>query len=192
MAQMQEKAEKLAARTGVTLSQASAALEHTGGDLLGAALLLERRGAGAPVSGGFFTTRPGGTQDGPLPTSPLDQNRQGSKKDWKVQAGGLLRALLDVLRHCTVNQLEVWRKGELLTSVPVIILIMLLVVAIWVSIALLVIGAIAGCEYRFSGPELDAGHINSLISRICGRVRDVRVYLWWGLSSRHSSQKKKK
>ena len=74
---------------------------------------------------------------------------------WRTRLRELLAAALDLLRHCTVNQFEVWRNGERMTALPVLILILLVLVAYWISLPLLVVGLFFGCKYRFSGPDLD-------------------------------------
>ena len=40
---------------------------------------------------------------------------------------------MDLLRHCTVNQFEVWRNGERMTALPVLILILLVLTTLLVN-----------------------------------------------------------
>ena len=40
---------------------------------------------------------------------------------WRARLRELLAAAVDLLRHCTVNQFEVWRNGERMTALPVLI-----------------------------------------------------------------------
>ena len=83
------------------------------------------------------------------------------------------RAAADLLRHCTVNQFEVWRGGERMTSLPVLILILLVVLAYWISLPLLVIGLLFGCRYRFSGPDLDRNRVGEVANQVSDSVRDA-------------------
>ena len=85
----------------------------------------------------------------------------------------LLLAAADLLRHCTVNQFEVWRGGERMTSLPVLILILLVVLAYWISLPLLVIGLLFGCRYRFSGPDLDRNKVGEVANQVSDSVRDA-------------------
>ena len=85
----------------------------------------------------------------------------------------LLLAVADLLRHCTVNQFEVWRNGELMTALPVLVLILLVVLAYWISLPLLVIGLLFGCRYRFSGPDLDKNKVGETVNRVSDSVRDA-------------------
>lgn len=154
MAVTLEQVEALRARAEVSYEEARAALEDSGGDLLDALIALERAGKLRPdgARGAFFTTRPGGEDapppppaGGPAPSQvPAGERprffglaltvggrrrqrgrREGSGFGTKLKE--LLLAAADLLRHCTVNQFEVWRGGERMTSLPVLILILLVV-----------------------------------------------------------------
>ena len=79
---------------------------------------------------------------------------------------------MDLLRHCTVNQFEVWRNGERMTALPVLILILLVLVAYWISLPLLVVGLFFGCKYRFSGPDLDKNRVGEVVNQVSAKVGD--------------------
>ena len=85
----------------------------------------------------------------------------------------LLAAAVDLLRHCTVNQFEVWRNGERMTALPVLILILLVLVAYWISLPLLVVGLFFGCKYRFSGPDLDKNRVGEVVNQVSAKVGDA-------------------
>lgn len=160
MEELREKAERLAARTGASPERARAALEQTEGDLLKAALLLERWGDVQRPPNGFYSTRPGAQRTAGGASASKDG---GTSESWQSRAGALGGVILDILRHCTVNRMEVWRGERQLTAVPVLILILLLVVAVWAIAPLLLIGLAAGCRYCFVGPELRAEQVNALL-----------------------------
>ena len=161
---------------------------------------LERAGKLRPdgARGAFFTTRLGGEDapppppaGGPAPSQvPAGERprffglaltvggrrrqrgrREGSGFGTKLKE--LLLAAADLLRHCTVNQFEVWRGGERMTSLPVLILILLVVLAYWISLPLLVIGLLFGCRYRFSGPDLDRNKVGEVANQVSDSVRDA-------------------
>ena len=200
MAVTLEQVEALRARAAVSYEEARAALEANGGDLLDALIALERAGKLRPeeARGAFFTTRPGGEAPPPPPSGavPAVQDRPrerprffglsltvggGRKREKGGRAGPglwarvkeLLLAAADLLRHCTVNQFEVWRNGELMTALPVLVLILLVVLAYWISLPLLVIGLLFGCRYRFSGPDLDKNKVGETVNRVSDSVRDA-------------------
>lgn len=189
MAVTLEQVEKLREKAvGLTYEEAKALLEQTDGDLLDALILLERQGRTAP-GGGYFTTRPGG-EEGDRPEAPPHaeywrrvhgdpKNPHGRHvwafecKDWRGWLRELWSAFVNILRHSTENQFEVWRKGQMMTSIPLLILVILLIVAFWISIPLLLGGLIFGCRYRFSGPDLGKDSINEVIGSVSKTVDDV-------------------
>lgn len=200
MAVTLEQVEALRARAEVSYEEARAVLEDCGGDLLDALIALERAGKLRPdgARGAFFSTRPGGGESPPPPPSgglsPAQEpsgersrffglaltaggrrrqkrRREGSGLGAKLKE--LLLAAADLLRHCTVNQFEVWRNGERMTSLPVLILILLVVLAYWISLPLLVIGLLFGCRYRFSGPDLDKNRVGEVVNQVSDSVRDA-------------------
>ena len=167
-----EQVERLKDRANVTWEEAKAALEACGGDLLEAVLLLERQGKTPPPPGGFYSTRAGAAgQPPPVQRAPAGQKAGGER--WKARLRDLLEGALGILRHCTVNQLEVRRHGQLMSSIPVVIVILLLVVAFWIVAALLLIGLPCGCRYSFSGPDLNAAAINRVMERGAEAVQDA-------------------
>ena len=189
MAVTLEQVEALRARAEVSYEEARAALKDSGGDLLDALIALERAGKLRPdgARGAFFTTRPGGPAPSQVPAGERPRffglaltvggrrrqrgRREGSGFGTKLKE--LLLAAADLLRHCTVNQFEVWRNGERMTSLPVLILILLVVLAYWISLPLLVIGLLFGCRYRFSGPDLDKNRVGEVVNQVSDSVRDA-------------------
>jgi len=97
------------------------------------------------------------------------QGGKGTQSSFKEQLRQLLAAGLDLLRHATVNQFQVWRNGEMTTSMPVLILILLVVAAFWISLPLLVLGLFFGYKYRFAGPDVE----DNKVSETMGRVSDA-------------------
>ena len=183
----QEKLDHLARRAGVSPAQAAAALEQAEGELLQAALLLEQWGKCAPLAGGFYTTRPGAGAC--RPSGQAGQQGEGTREQsWKSWGRQLLHALAGLLRHCTVNQLEIWRKGVEVSSIPVVIVILLLLAAFWLMLLLLLAGAAAGCSYRFTGPGLDAQGLNDLLARGTEFLRQQAALLHREFSGKHKGR----
>lgn len=174
MALSPTRADRLSQQTGISQEEARLALEHSGGDLLEAVLFLERTGRLSPPSGGFYSTRSGGQSAQSTPAEDLGRRTAGEEPTcWRDRLWNFLRALVDLLRHCTTLHFEVWRKGQLLTAIPVIILILLLIFAFWIAIPLFLVGLILGCRYRFQGAEVDPEPVNQVLEQASDGVDDV-------------------
>ena len=166
-----EQVERLREKSGLSYEEARNLLEQTGGDVLEALIRLERQGR---THVGFYSTRPGGgAERAPLPTPVRTRRERDAGADrpgFKAQLKELLMAAWDLLRHSLVNQLEVWRNGEQMTSIPVLILILLVIVAFWITVPLLIIGLFFGCTYRFSGPDLSRAKVDQVMDRVSSTV----------------------
>ena len=66
-----------------------------------------------------------------------------------------------------------YERIQPITSLPVLILILLLVFAYAVVIPLLVFGLFLGFRYRFSGPDLEKESINSVMGSVADTAADV-------------------
>ena len=183
MAVTLEQVERLREEADLSYEEARALLEQTQGDLLEALILLERQGRtrGAAKSA-YYSTRPSrDAAEGAalVPTAPSRGGRRRSagqdaeRPGFRAQLKALLLAAVDLLRHSTVNQFEVWRHGEMMTSLPVLILILLILVAFWISVPLLLLGLFFGCRYRFSGPDLEKSGAGDAVNRVTGVVGDA-------------------
>ena len=183
MAVTLEQVEKLREKSGASYEACKDALDRTGGDLLEALIFLERTGRSRTAPrGGTFTTERGGGVDEAAKLVLETQSKAGKKGkkssgvhdgDWREWLRELWAAGLNLLRHSTVNQFEVWRHDRLMTSIPILILILLVVVAFWISVPLLIIGLFAGCRYRFVGPDLGKESINDVMDNVSATVDDM-------------------
>ena len=88
--------------------------------------------------------------------------------------GHSLQELLSRLYRVLVdNELEVWRRDEPVTSLPLLILLILFVFAFYVTIPLLLIGLFFEFRYRFSGPELERDSINDVMENVASTAADM-------------------
>ncbi len=171
-----EAIEKLSAKTGASPELCREALERAEGDLLDAALLLERQGKSS-ARGGAYSTQP--TESAAEALKRVLAKPQKKRKsargeaEWHDWAREVAEMAKNLLRHATVNQLEVWHGGRLMTSVPVLILVLLVVLAFWVTVPLLLAGLVLRCRYRFVGPRLGKGSINDMMDNVSATVGDM-------------------
>lgn len=176
-----EQVEKLRERSGASYEACRDALERSGGDLLDAVIYLERTNQSQTVKGGVFTTKPNGKAAeaaklvmGEVP--PGGGKKAGKSKkdsDWREGVREIWEVGANLLKHSTANQFEVWRKGRLMTSIPILILVLLIIVAFWISVPLLIVGLFIGCRYQFVGPDLGKEAINDVMDNVSATVDDM-------------------
>ncbi|MEG1239820.1 MAG: ubiquitin [Oscillospiraceae bacterium] len=177
-----EQVEKLRSVADVTYEEAKTALEETGGDLLSAVIRLEQAGKTRTTSGGFYSTK-AGAGDPQAPTAqPLPAVKVKVKHKTKdgQTASDIFREIFDaawnVLRHSTINQLEIWRHGTLMVSVPVLLVVVLLLF-FWVSLPAAILGLFCGCRYRFSGPDLGRESVNEVMDTVADKAEEFKSYV---------------
>lgn len=150
-----EQVERLREKADISYAQAKEALEYSGGNLLDALIYLEELGAIPRAEGTYYSTRgeaPPAAEEGlVLPEEPEGEEREARPK----------RGLLHRIRYLLLdNELEVWRKERPIIALPVLILLLLLLAAFWLTASLLVLGLFFGFRYRFSGPDLEREELN--------------------------------
>ena len=157
-----EMVERLREKAPVSYALAKEALEYSGGNLLDALIYLEERRAIPREEGAYYSTR---SETPPPPPVALEgEQKRGGKGDRPRLSG---KGLLTTLRRWLVdNELEVWRKGQPITALPVLILALLLCCAPWVTLPVLVLGLFVGFRYRFSGPDLEREELNSVMGSV--------------------------
>lgn len=173
-----EQVEKIREKTGLSYEEAKAALERNSGDLLDTLIALERDGKSATSGqGGFYSTKPG--DDIPDPCAlVLSPKGKGKKDHWgKVwdfaDFGEIWAAFKDLLHRSVTNQFEVWRADRLITSMPVIVLLLLAVFFFWCTLPLLLVGLFFGFRYRFHGPDLGREAVNKVMDGVSATVADL-------------------
>lgn len=169
-----ELVERLREKAPVSYAMAKQALEYSGGNLLDALIYLEERGAIPREDGAYYSTR---SETPPAPPSPAPAVVQTGEERRKKQPGRprvRLRELLTALRRWLVdNELEVWRKGQPITALPVLILGLLLCCAPWVVLPVLILGLFTGFRYRFSGPDLEREELNNVMGSMADTAADL-------------------
>ena len=163
-----EMVERLRERAPVSYALAKRALEYSGGNLLDALIYLEEQRAIPREEGTYYTTR----SEAPPPPAPSPE-AEGEKKGSRVRPRLSVKGLLTTLRRWLVdNELEVWRKGQPITALPVLILALLLCCALWVTLHVTGVQTcalpilFAGFRYRFSGPDLEREELNSVMGSV--------------------------
>ena len=187
-----ELVERLKEKANVSYAQAKEALEYSGGNLLDALIYLEENGTIPRTEGAYFSTR---SAPPPPPEAlclelPEKKQKKGSRPSRPKDKRGA-KALFSTLRRWLVdNELEVWRKGQPITALPVLILLLLLCCAPWVAIPILVLGLFLGFRYRFSGPDLDREDLNGMIGSVADTAADLGHRVMEELRTQHDKHNK--
>ena len=166
-----EQVERLREKADISYEEAKAVLEEAGGSVLDALILLEKRGRIHSDAGhsAHYSTRPGGEGGPSVPyPEPAAEPEPGDE-----QKGGFWHMIQDLLRRGLQNSLEVWRREELMVSIPLLIAILLLILAPWICLPLLVLGLLLGCRYRLTGPDFDDSPAGETVNRAARTVGDT-------------------
>ena len=89
------------------------------------------------------------------------------------------------------NELEIWRRSEPVTSIPVLFLVISLVVAFRVMVVLLVLGLFLGFRYQFSGPDLNREELNGVMDNVATTAEEMGRRVAEELKSQHDKHSKK-
>ena len=172
-----EQVERLREKADVSYGQAKAALEYSGGNLLDALIYLEEQGVIPRPEDAYYSTK-GETPPPPpqeLPVLPVEV--QGKKQRKQKKGPGQSRErgrLLQWLRRILLdNELEIWRKGQPITAVPMLILLIFVIFLYWIAIPLLILGLFLGFRYQIAGPDLENDTINGMMDSAASTASDV-------------------
>lgn len=153
--------EKLRERANVSYEEARAALDATGGDLLDALIYLEKQGKVAPPpSGGSYSSKAEEQANRAIKQIP-QKNQKGESFDSMVKR--FFRWCGEVFSKGNTNYFEVSKGGGKILSVPVTVLVLLLVLAPWITLPLLIAGLFLGCRYAFLGADVEKMSVNSVM-----------------------------
>ena len=170
-----ERVERLREKADVSYAQAKEALEYSGGDLLDALIYLEEEGAIPRPEGGCYSTRGEKPISAPGELMPREEPEEAPKQN-----------LFQRLRLWLLeNELEVWHKGNPVTSMPILILILLLIVAAWAVVPIAIISLLFGCRFRFSGPDLDRDDLNGVMENAADTAHDLGRHVVYELRRQH-------
>lgn len=177
-----EQVERLREKANVSYAQAKQALEYSGGNLLDALIYLEEQGAIPRPQGAYYSTR----SETP-PTSPPrdalvvpEEHPNGKKKGEKHKGRGMGvkvvngKTLFATLRRWLIdNELEIWRKGQPVTALPILILGLLVLFAPYITLPALVLGLFLGFRYQISGPDLEDETFNGMMGTVADTAADL-------------------
>ena len=168
-----EKVEKLKEKANVSYEEAKEALEATSGDILDALILLEKKGkVKAPENDGRYTTTDTKKEEKrEYKSDNHDEKEYG--ESFSVLMGRFFRWCGKVINKGNIHVFEVRKRGEVIVSVPLTVLVLLLIFAFWVVLPLIVVGLFFGYRYYFRGPDLDKSGINKMMNTAAEAAADA-------------------
>ena len=177
-----EQVERLREKAAVSYGQPKAALEYSGGNLLDALIYLEERGVIPRPEDAYYSTKgeappPPPTQDLPLPVEPA-----AGKKRRRSRLRRLMRRLRSILLD---NELEIWRREQPITAIPMLLLTVILIFFFWIALPLMLLGLFFGFRYQVTGPDLEDDALNGVMGSVADTAADVGRQVMDELRSQH-------
>lgn len=149
-----EMVEKLREKANVSYEEAKAALEAADWNLLDALVLLENQGK---VSGGTdYSTK---TQSDFDPRHDRRRHERAGRVGRQVASG-----INNFSRYFVVFS----RKGETVFELPLLVVVLMLIFAFWLTVPLLIVGLFFGFKYALKGaPGVEA------VNRVMDKASEV-------------------
>ena len=200
-----EQVERLREKADVSYQQAKQALEYSGGNLLDALIYLEEQGAIPRPQGAYYSTR---NETPPPPPAQEElalrsekKGRKEKKREKKAKgagagaacAKGTGKTLFSTLRRWLIdNELEIWRRDQPVTSLPILILILLVLFAPYLTLPLLVLGLFFGFRYQVCGPDLEDETFNGMMGSVADTASELGRQVMDELKLQHEKHEKNK
>ncbi len=168
-----EKVEKLKEKTGVSYDEAKKALEACNWDILDALLYLEALGKIDGKQTAVYSTSAENT------SREFEQAQRTYEKETK---GSSLGETFDkFFNWCAKAVKKAWEikfrvihNEEEKVALPLLVVILLMVFAFWITIPLLIVGLVFGCHYRFDGVETVSLNLNELSEKASNAVQEMK------------------
>ena len=162
-----EQVERLREKAAVSYGQAKAALEYSGGNLLDALIYLEERGVIPRPEDAYYSTT----------VEPA-----AGKKRRRSRLRRLMRRLRSILLD---NELEIWRREQPITAIPMLLLTVILIFFFWIALPLMLLGLFFGFRYQVTGPDLEDDALNGVMGSVADTAADVGRQVMDELRSQH-------
>lgn len=175
-----EQVEKLREYANISYDEAKAALEKTDGDILQAIIELERQGKiSSPQGGGQYSSGSiilsGSTrEEGYEKENTQSKNKSGEKSAFSRNMGKFFRWMGEIVHKGNINALIVERHGSVIMRLPITALVLLLLLAPWISVPLLLIGLFFSFRYSFQGPDIKTTKVNDAMDTVANAAEEIK------------------
>lgn len=167
-----EKVEKLREKTGVTYDEAKNALEANNWDILDAIVYLENQGKIKSPNMSSYSTKAETSQE--FQRASRNYEDSSSRMTFGEMVDKFFKWCGKIIKKGCDNFFEVRKDGRNIMSMPVIVLVILLCVAFWVTLPLLVIGLFCGFKYSFRGDIAKTVDINSACDKAAETCENIK------------------
>ena len=166
-----ELVETLREKTGCSYSEAKAALEATGSDLLEALCWLEQHNK-TQLTGVSCSTE---QREAPKQEEPEQKKEKKARSGAFAEGCRSLRdGLVSLLRKCNQTELIMTNKsGKRELGIPLTLFIVLLLVAFWIVVALIAVALFFGNRFSVEG-DLNRGDVNETLGKATDFAESIK------------------
>lgn len=168
-----EKVEKIREKTGVTYEEARAALEAADGDVLDALVYLEGQGKIKEPEVAVYSTK--------AEQEPSEEFKEAAKTyeaSTKETFGDQVKKFLKwcgrMIKKGCENFFIVTKNGEEMMTMPVLVIVLLVVFAFWLTIPIMIVGLFCGFRYQFQGNITKAVDVNMACDKVAEAAENIK------------------
>lgn len=173
-----QQVEELKRYANITFNEAKDALEETNGDILEAIINLEKKGKiKPPKDGGYYSSKDSyqDSQANDDVGNAQPENYDESGSSFSEILNKFISFVKKLLKKGNRNSFEVIKDGTRIMSIPVIVLVVLIIFAFWITIPIMIIGLFLGYKYAFSGPELGKDTVNCAMDSVSSVADNLKI-----------------
>lgn len=168
-----EKVEKIREKAGVTYEEARAALEAANGDILDALVRLENEGKiKKPETQYYSTDRQESGKEFSQVKQVYEQQKKGEKESGFKK---FFRWCKKMIKKGCENSFVVEKDGKDPFTVPVLVLVLLLLFAFWLTVSLLIVGLFCGYKYSFRGDITKSVNVNAACEKASQACESIKA-----------------
>lgn len=165
------KVEKIKEKTGVSYEEAKEALEAAGGDILDALVWLESKGKINEPEVSVYTTEEEASEE-------FEEAAKAYDNTDKETAGDVVKKIFNWLGNLIKKGCEnffiIEKNDKEVLTMPVILLVILLLSAFWVTLPLIIVGLFLGYRYSFKGEITKAVDVNTACDKAAEAAENIK------------------
>ena len=170
-----EKVELVREKTGVSYEDARTALERTDYDVLDAIVLLERQGKTDARSASSSTASADDeSSSAQMVEAQIIYENDTKRTGFEEKLNRLFAWIQNALRRSLDIKLVATKHGAQSFSIPLLLVILLLVLAFWITLPLLVVSLFFDFRYHFEGISSITVDLNDLSQKASSTAEHIK------------------